>query len=78
MTFNKSKFLATIFILDTRYKYFGSLNNNLFYFVNSQTNYILVYCFTNLEINKHNINKLFIHFLIKLIIKILLYYNKKE
>lgn len=78
MIFNNSKFIAGISILDTRYKYFKSKNNNLIYSFNSQIDYILVYYFINFEIPKCNINKFLINFLIKLITKNLLYQNANK
>lgn len=35
VTFSKSEFPASTFVLDTKYKYLESQNNNLFYFFNN-------------------------------------------
>lgn len=78
MIFNRSKFFVIISILNTRYKYYKSLNNNLFYFFNGQIDYTLIYYFADLKTNKYNINKFFTNFLIKFIIKNLLHYNTKK
>lgn len=75
MTFIESKFLASILVLDTRYKYFRSQNNNSFYLFNNQVVYTLVHYFANSETTKNNIDKFLTNFLIKLITKHLLYYN---
>ena len=56
MTFNKSEFLANTPVLESRYKHFGSLNNNLFYYFNDQPDYTLVHYFAKLEIIKRNVD----------------------
>lgn len=75
MMFSNSKFSAGTPVLDTRYKHPGSQNNNLFYPFNNQVNYALAYYFTDLKTTKGNINKFLTNFLIKPIIKNLLYHN---
>lgn len=75
MVFGESKFLANIFVFDTRYKHLKSQNNPLFYFFNTQDDYILAYHFANTKIIKYNFDIFFINFLIKFIIKTLLHYN---
>lgn len=75
LIFSKFKFLSSISILDTRYKYFESQNNNLFYLFYSQVNYILAYYFADLKTIKYNIDKSFTNFLINFIINNFLYYN---
>lgn len=78
VTFNKSEFLASTPILDTRYKYSRRKNNNSFYSFNGQLDYVLDHYFTDLETTKCNVDKFFTNSLIKPIIKNLLYYNISE
>lgn len=75
MIFNKPEFLASILVLDTRYKYLENQNNNLFYLFNLQLDYALAYYFAKSEIIKCNINKFLSNLLIMLISKNLLYHN---
>lgn len=78
MTFNKSEFLASTHILNTKFNHFWSQNNNLFCFFNNQINYALGHYFVNLKTTKCNINKFFTNFLIKFIINNLLYFNTNK
>lgn len=78
MTLDKSKFLAGILVLDTRYKQLKSQNNNLFYSLNGQVNYALAYYFADSETIKLNVVKFLIHLLIKPMIKNHLYQNTNK
>lgn len=75
MIFSKIAFSANILVLDTKYKYFISQNNNLLYLFNGQLDYALVNYFAKLENIKCKVDKFFTNPLIKLITKELLYYN---
>lgn len=57
---NESKFLVGIPILDIRYEYFKSQNNNPFHLLHDQKNYILADCFIESETTKCNINKFYL------------------
>lgn len=78
MIFNKLKFPVGTPVLDIKYKYLGSQNNNLFYFFNGQLEYILAYYFANLETTKHNIDKFLINLFMKPMTKNFLYCNVNE
>lgn len=73
--FNKFFFLFKILVLDIKYEHFRNKNNNLFYLLNNQLDYIMTYYFMELKIIKCNINKFLSNLLIKFIIKKLLYFN---
>lgn len=76
--FRKSKFLTGISILDIRYKYPGTQNNNLFYPFNNQLNYGLAQYFVKSKKIKCNVNKFFTNIFIKYITKRPLYYNANK
>lgn len=80
MRVNEYKFPTGIHILDTKYNYPGTKNNNLFYYFNEQLDYVLAHYFIESESIKHNIDKFLSNLLIKPITKKLSYYyiNVKE
>lgn len=78
MTYSKSEFLANTLILNTRYEYLGSQNNNVFYLFRHQLNYALAHYYVKSEIIKCNIDKFFSNPLIKPITKKLSYCNTNE
>lgn len=75
MMFSESVFLASILVLDIRYKYLKSRNNNSFYLFNGQLDYALAHYFTDSKIIKCNNNKFLNYLLIKPITKNLSYCN---
>ena len=75
VTFSKSKFPASIPVLDIRYKHPESQNNNLFYLFNDQIDYVLTHYFEYSKTIKRNVDKFFTNSLIKPITKNLLYHN---
>lgn len=76
--FDKSKFLASTPVSNTRYEHPGSQNNNPFYLFNNQLDYALAHYFAKSETTKRNMDKFLSNPLIKLIIKNLLYCNIDE
>lgn len=78
MAFGKSKFIASISILKTRYKHPENQNNNLFYPFNNQINYALADYFSDFETTKCNVNRFFTKLIIKPIIKNLSYRNRDK
>lgn len=73
--FSKSEFQTSILVLNTRYIYLKSENNNLVDPFNDKLDYILAYWFAELETIKCNIDKFLTNLLVKPIIKMLLYCN---
>ena len=76
--FGKSEFLIGTQVLDTRYKHFGSQNNNPFYPFNDQLDYVLADYFAESKTTKHNIDKFLSNLLIKSVIQNLSYCNVNE
>lgn len=78
MIFSESEFLTEIPVLDARFEYLESYNNNLFYLFNDQVNYTLANHFAKSETTKCNVTKFLTNLLIKPIIKKISYYNANE
>ncbi len=78
VTFSESEFPVGISVLDTRYEYTGSQNNNSFYPFNDQLDYALADYFAESETTKHNVDKFLFNLLIKPITKKLSYRNVDE
>ena len=78
ITFNEFEFLVGTPVLDIRYEYLRSQNNNLFYPFNDQLNYILANYFAKSETIKCNVNKFLSNLLIKPITKKVSYCNIDE
>lgn len=75
MGVNEYKFPTGIHILNTKYKYPGTKNNNLFYCFNEQLDYILAHYCIESESIKRNIDKFLSNLLMKPITKKLSYYH---
>lgn len=74
--FTESKFPTSTPVLDAKYKYSESYkNNNLYYSINNQVDYVLTHYSTNSKTTKCNINKFFTNFFIRPIIKNVSYCN---
>lgn len=60
MTYRESEFLTHIQVLDTKYGYPKSINNNFFYHFNNQLNYILAHYFVESKTMKCNVNEFYV------------------
>lgn len=78
VTFCKSELPAGTSILAIRYNYTGSQNNNLFYLIDNQLDYVLAYYFAELKTMKRNLVMFFTNLLIKPIIKKISYCNTNK
>ena len=78
VTFSESEFPAGTLVLDIRYEYPESQNNNPFYLFNGQLDYALAHYFANSETTKCNVDKFFTNLLMKPISKKFSYCNANE
>lgn len=71
--FKRQEFFADKLILNIKYHYSDSQNNNLFYSFNNQLNYAPANYFAESKIKNNNVNKFLFNLLIALFIKKLSY-----